>query len=100
MIIGVVLVLHGIQNLSLAFAGRAARMPYWKGAIVMGIVGIVFGVICIVCAFQMVTLAVRIMGLLMIYDGLTSGLIVWRVNRAEMDIVDSHIIRETTDETL
>ncbi len=100
MIIGVVLVIHGIQDVSLAYAGRAAKMTRWKGAIGIGVLDIILGVICIVCAFRMVTLALQIMGIMMIYDGVTSGLIVRDVNRAEKDIVDSRIIRETTDEAL
>ena len=98
MIIGVVLVVHGIQDLSLAFAGRAVKMPRWRGALLVGILDIVMGVVCIVCAFRMVTLALQLIGIMMIYDGVTSGLIVHNVNRAEKDVIDSHIIRETTDD--
>lgn len=98
MLIGVVLVVHGIQGISLAFAGRAAKMPGWWGGLAIGILDIVLGFVCIVCAFRLVTLALQIMGAMMIYDGITSCLLVHRVNRAEQDIIDSRIISETTDD--
>lgn len=98
MLIGVVLVVHGIQGISLAFSGRAARMPKWWVGLIIGILDIILGIICIVCAFRLVTLALQIMGVMMIYDGITSCLFVFNVNRAEKDIIDSRIISERTDD--
>lgn len=94
MIIGVVLTVHGIQDFSLAFAGRKVRMPHWGIGLAIGVIDIVMGIFCIVCAFQTVTIALQIMGIMMIYDGLTGMMVVHRVNRAEKDIVDSRIIEE------
>ena len=93
-IIGVGLVAHGIQNFSLALAGKRSGASQWGWMVVMSIVTIVLGVVCIVCAVQVVSIAVRIGGAFMIIDGLASIFMVHRVNRAERD-VDSVITKET-----
>lgn len=93
-IIGVGLVAHGIQNFSLALAGKRSGASKWGWMVVMSIVTIVLGVVCIVCAVQVVSIAVRIGGAFMIIDGLASIFMVHRVNRAERD-VDSVITKET-----
>ncbi|MBQ7676759.1 MAG: DUF308 domain-containing protein [Lachnospiraceae bacterium] len=98
MLIGVVLVVHGLQGISLAFSGRTVKMPHWWVGLIIGILDIVLGCVCIVCAFRLVTLALQVMGVMMIYDGIASCLLVHRVNRAEKDIIDSRIISETTDD--
>ncbi len=98
MVIGMILVVYGIQVFSLAFIGRSARMTQWKGVLIMGVLDIVLGIICIVYAFQIGVLPYRIMGIMMIYNGVSSILIVHKVNRAEKDIVDSRIIRETMED--
>ncbi len=93
-IIGVGLVAHGIQNFSLALAGKRTSAPKWGWMIVMSIATIILGVICIVCAIEVASIAVRISGIFMILDGLASIFMVHRVNKAERD-VDSVITRET-----
>ncbi len=98
MVMGMVLVVYGLQVLSLAFAGRAAQMIQWKVAFATGILDIVLGIICIFCAFQIGVLPYRIMGIMMIYNGISSAIVVYKVNRAERDIVDSRIIRETIED--
>ncbi len=93
-IIGVGLIVHGIQNFSLALAGKRSDAPKWGWMIVMSVVTILLGIICIVCAVQVVGIAVRVAGVFMILDGLASIFMVHRVNKAERD-VDSVITRET-----
>ncbi|MCR5098226.1 MAG: DUF308 domain-containing protein [Lachnospiraceae bacterium] len=93
-IIGVGLMAHGIQNFSLALAGKSSGAHKWGWMIVMSVVTILLGVVCIVCAVQVVDIAVRVAGVFMILDGLASIFMIHRVNKAERD-VDSVITRET-----
>ncbi len=98
MVMGMVLVVYGVQVINLSFAGRTAQMARWKAVLGVGILDVVLGIICIFFAFQVGVLPFRIMGLMMIYNGITSAFVVHKVNRAEKDIIDSRIIRETMEE--
>ncbi len=93
-LIGVCLILHGIQNFSLALAGKGTDAPKWGWMIFASVAIIFLGVICIVCAIEVVDIALRVAGVFMVLDGLASIFMVHRVNRAERD-VDSVITRET-----
>ncbi len=93
-IIGVGLVVHGIQNFTLALAGKRTGAPKWGFLVVLSVITILLGVVSIVCAIRVVDIAVRVAGLFMILDGLGSIFMVHRVNKAERDI-DSVITRES-----
>ena len=86
--IGVVLVAHGIQNMSLAFVSKGYGMSRWMIMLIGGILNILSGVLCIAYAFGMVALGVRLLGFMLIYDGISSMLTVGRVNRYERDYID------------
>ncbi len=92
--IGVGLVAHGIQNTSLALAGKRSDVRGWGWMIGASIATVLLGVVCIVCAIEVVDIAVRVAGIFMVLDGLASIFMIRKVNRAERD-VDSVITRET-----
>ncbi|MCR4798380.1 MAG: DUF308 domain-containing protein [Lachnospiraceae bacterium] len=92
-VIGVVLVVSGVQNLSLAISGKRANADRWGLMIASAILSIVFGVLCVACAFGVIKLVMRLVGLALIYDGISSMLMVHHVNMAER-AVDSVILRE------
>ena len=92
--IGVGLVVHGAQNFMLALSARSVGAPRWGWMIFASVCIIVLGVICVVCALRVVDIAVRIAGIFMIIDGLSSIFMVHGVNKAERD-VDSVIVKET-----
>ena len=92
--IGVGLVVHGVQNIMLALSARSVEAPRWGWMIFASVCVIILGVICIVCAIRVVDIAVRIGGIFMIIDGLSSIFMVHGVNKAERD-VDSVIVKET-----
>ena len=63
-------------------------------AAVLGAVSILFGVICICNAFGIAKLTMVLIGLMLIYDGVTDMLIVSRGHRAEKNVLDADILRE------
>ncbi len=87
-IIGVVLVVHGIQNMTLAFIGKGYGMGNWMMYLVGGLLNIVCGILCVVWAFGVVEIGIRIVGLMLIYDGISSMLIVNNLNRYEKEYID------------
>ena len=92
-IFGILLVVHGVQDIAMAFEGRAFQVARWGVMLALGIVNILLGLICIACAFGIVNMIFAVMGIMLIYDGVTDMLIVHRVNKASR-YVDSEILRE------
>lgn len=91
--IGVLLVVHGLQDLGLAMEATKLHAPRPWLSFIIAIVNIFLGVICIADAFHMVTLATRIIGLMLMYDGITDVFTVHKVRKATK-IVDVDIISE------
>ena len=87
-IIGVILVVHGIQNISLSFTGKGYNMPGWQLLLLGGIFNLLFGGVCIVCAFAMVQFVAQIAGFMLIYDGIASMLTVHRLVSYEKQYID------------
>ena len=92
--IGVMLVIHGIQDFTMAIEGAKAHMDMpWIG-FVIATINIILGFVCIAKAFTLVDLAFRIIGLMMIFDGITDIGLVHRVRKATNSVVDSYITKE------
>lgn len=93
-VIGVFLLVHGIQDVVMAAELRQYEAPRWKVAAVLGAISILFGVVCICNAFGIAKLTMVPIGMMLIYDGVTDMLIVFRVRRARKDVVDADILHE------
>ncbi len=91
-IIGVVLVIHGIQNISLSFVGRGYRMGRWYMPLLGGVLNIICGMLCIAYAFGIVKFALQLFGAMLIYDGITSMITVVHVNSSERNYIDVEYI--------
>ncbi len=92
--IGVILVVHGIQDLGLAIEGARAGAKYpWLDFIIAAL-NILLGMVCIMHAFGIVNIAIRIIGAMLIFDGITDLGIVHKVRKATGSVVDSTITHE------
>ena len=92
--IGVILVIHGVQDLTMAIeAARAHASNSWI-AFVLALFNIFLGIICIADAFNIVSLATRIIGFMLIWDGITDFGIVHSVRKATGFVVDGTITSE------
>lgn len=60
----------------------------------MAVLNIVLGVLCIGNAFGLVEIGMMLIGIMLIYDGISDMFIVHKVNKAAKDVVDSTITRE------
>lgn len=92
--IGVLLVVHGVQDLSLALEGKKTKAHNWWSIPLMAILNTVLGVLCICNAFGLVKLGMILIGIMLIYDGLSDMFIVHKVNKASKEFVDSTILHE------
>ena len=59
-VIGVVLVASGVQELRLSFAAKSVDATKWGWMIAGSAITIVFGIICIFAAFEILNLAMRL----------------------------------------
>ncbi|MBR1392021.1 MAG: DUF308 domain-containing protein [Lachnospiraceae bacterium] len=81
-IIGVVLIMHGLEDLKFAAEARGYKDGIWPGLLVIALVNAIIGVLLIWKSLQAVEIAVMLIGAALIFDGVTDLFIVFRVNRA------------------
>ncbi|SHJ21365.1 Uncharacterized membrane protein HdeD, DUF308 family [Pseudobutyrivibrio xylanivorans DSM 14809] len=91
--IGVLLVVHGLQDLGLAIETIKTKAPRPWLTFIIAIVTILLGAVCIADAFHLVEIATRLIGLMLIYDGITDVFTVHKVNKAEK-IIDVELLSE------
>lgn len=80
-VIGVLLVIHGVQDIKVAIESKDNGYERWWSMLIVGSVSLIFGVICIVNAFGLVKLALRFVGIALIYDGASDLWVVWKAVR-------------------
>lgn len=78
-VIGVILAVHGIQDILLAIETKNNSYEKWWSILLMGIISLALGVFCVVYAFGLVSFALKFIGIALIYDGLSD---LWIVSRA------------------
>lgn len=92
--IGVLLVVHGVQDMTLAIEGKKKQANNWWTIVLMAVLNIVLGILCIGNAFGLVKIGLMLIGFMLIYDGISDMCIVHKVNKATREVVDSTITRE------
>lgn len=70
-VIGVILAIHGIQDIKQALEVRKNGYDRWWVMLIIAAVSLVLGVLCIVKAFRVVTLSLQFIGIALIYDGIS-----------------------------
>lgn len=80
--IGVMMIVHGAEDFRLALEIKDRNGDNWLMVMLLAVVTFVLGFICIISAFQIVTLGVIIIGISLIYDGISDLFIVSRVSTA------------------
>jgi len=92
--IGVMIVIHGLSDLRLAVQAKKANADKAYVPFILAIISIAIGVLCIVCAFGILEIGFIVIGIMLVYDGLSDLFIVHKVNKANRDIVDGTITKE------
>lgn len=90
-LVGIIIVIHGINNLQQSVSLCQSRYDKWWVALILGIITIGFGVLLIFNPFAAVDTLIRFIGLFLVYDGASDIWIMSRVSknvkqaRQEMD---------------
>ncbi|MDD6428701.1 MAG: DUF308 domain-containing protein [Lachnospiraceae bacterium] len=90
---GVLLVADSIQGITSSMVIKEAGGP-WSISLTMALISFVFGVICFMAPKFFPSLSFMIIGIMLIYDGVTSIYSSIRAGRADKSVVDSHIVDE------
>lgn len=77
-VIGVILAVHGIQDAKLAMEAKEHGYEKWWTMLLVALVSLALGILCIVNAFGLVKLATKLVGVALIYDGVSD---LWVINR-------------------
>lgn len=80
-IVGIVIALHGLHNLKQAIDLCKSKYDKWWIALLLGILTIGFGVLLICRPFAAIDTVVMLIGIFLIYDGLSNIWIVSRISR-------------------
>ncbi len=100
-IVGVLIVIHGLHNIVQAIALQKDRYERWWVALIFGLLTVIFGGILIYNPFEAVELVVRLIGVFLIYDGLSDIWILSRVSKVKKDkerIIDAEFVDIEDDE--
>lgn len=85
-IVGIVIALHGINNLQQAVTLCKDKYEKWWVALILGLLTVGFGVLLICKPFAALDTAVKLIGIFLIYDGISDIWIVSRIYRAAKDL--------------
>lgn len=80
-IVGIVIALHGVNNLQQAITLCKEQYDKWWVALILGLLTVGFGALLIFKPFAALDTAVRLIGVFLIYDGVSDIWIVSRVYR-------------------
>lgn len=75
-VIGVILLVHSLRDFQMASEAKQSGSERWTVLFLLALLNSVFGVVCICDSFGVVTVAVRLLGLALVYDGISNMIIV------------------------
>ena len=99
MIVGILIVIHGLHNAVQAIDLKKMQYDNWWVALLLSLLTVALGVVLICNPFTIVDTVVRIIGAFLVYDGLSDMWILFRVfktkkNREKIIDTDAVIIDE------
>lgn len=77
-IVGIIIVIHGISDLRQAFALHKNKYDKWWVALILGLLTVILGVLLILNPFAALDTVVMLIGIFLIFDGIS---IIWITSR-------------------
>lgn len=99
-VIGVVLLVHGLRDFQMASEAKQSGSERWMLLFLLALLNCVFGVVCICDSFGVISVAVRVLGIALVYDGVSNMIIVhhtvqavkYAAEKIEPVDVEAHIV--------
>lgn len=82
-VIGAILTIHAIQDIKLAIETKRNGYEKWWSMLIIASISLIFGVVCIINAIGVVKLAIQVVGVALIYDGVTDLWVVMKALKME-----------------
>lgn len=76
-VIGVVLLVHSLKDFQMASEAKQNGSGQWMLLFLLALLNCVFGVVCICDSFGVISVAVRMLGAALIYDGISNMVIIY-----------------------
>lgn len=86
-IVGALIVIHALQDLRYAFQMMKNHAPRWIGALLVAVITLGLGVVLITSAFETAMLAVRIIGIFLLVDGLSDLWLALQVRKMNQKLI-------------
>ena len=84
-IIGVILIYHGLKQVLLSMESKKYNNSKWGIGLLFAVISIVFGAISICNAFGIMELTTVIIGIALIYNGVSNIWVSWQATKAERE---------------
>lgn len=81
-VIGVVLLVHSLRDFQMASEAKHNGSDKWMILFLLALLNCVFGVVCICDSFGVISVAVRMLGIALVYDGISNMIIVHHTVKA------------------
>lgn len=81
-VIGVVLLVHSLRDFQMASEAKKNGSGQWMMLFLLALLNCVFGVVCICDSFGVISVAVRMLGIALVYDGISNMIIVYHTAQA------------------
>lgn len=94
-IIGIIVIVHGVHNAIQAVDLKKMNYEKWWVALLFGILTIALGAVLVYNPFSVVNTVVRVIGAFLIYDGLSDMWIISRISKTKKDkqkIIDAEAV--------
>ena len=89
--VGVTLFVHGIKGIQMAWEAKKNGYSSWLTLMLLSLLNAVFGVVCVIDCFGMftvtATIALTLVGVALIYDGISSIWILSRVRKTAKEFI-------------
>lgn len=82
-VIGLVIVFHSVRSIVEAVEARKYGFNAWNVGLVFSIICLVFGILCVIDAFDMMKTATMIVGIILVLNGISNIWITASATRAE-----------------
>ena len=94
-IVGLIIIMHGIHNVTQAFDLKRMSYDRWWLALIFGMLTVLLGGVLVRNPFTVVNTVVRVIGAFLIYDGISDVWIISRVFKTKKDremIIDAEAV--------
>lgn len=81
-VIGVILLVHSLKDFQMASEAKKCGSERWMILFLLALLNCAFGVICICDSFGVISVAVRVLGIALVYDGISNMFIMYHTAMA------------------